>query len=249
MHCDYDADDQAKGHGGAVPRQIDNRLVLVDSASPEVVRSYYCTVYSTGIPMSLKIYLAGPDVFLADTRSVGLRKQDICREFGFQGLFPLDNDEGAAADHVKIFQANCSLMRQADIGLCNLTPFRGPSADAGTVFELGFLFALGKPIFGYTSSATDYVQRVPVALSPAGEQNVQPRDYDGYAVENFELSDNLMIVQAIRDSGGTIVYAEEKIGGSDCAPLAAFEAFRICLRIVSERYSQGIDKERQCDGP
>src|SRR5437899_12125756 len=95
-------------------------------------------------PMALKIYLAGPDVFLADARAVGERKKALCQEFGFEGLFPLDNDEDVGADAAKIFRANCSLMRQADIGLFNLTPFRGPSADAGTVFELGFLFARGK---------------------------------------------------------------------------------------------------------
>lgn len=182
--------------------------------------------------MSLKIYLGGPDVFLADSRRVGLRKQEICRAFGFDGLFPAGEDAGGGADHVKIFRANCSLMRQADAGVFNLTPFRGPSADPGTVFELGFMFALGKRVFGYTSSTADYLQRVPVVFNPAAGPDARPCDPDGYAVENFGLGDNLMVVQAIRDSGGTIAVVPEQAGRAGCEPLAAFEAFRACLEII-----------------
>jgi nucleoside 2-deoxyribosyltransferase len=185
--------------------------------------------------MSLKIYLAGPDVFLADAKSVGLKKQEICREFGFEGLFPLDSDESVCANPVKIFRTNCSLMRQADIGVFNLTPFRGPSADPGTIFELGFLFAHGKPVYGYTSVATDYLQRVPVILSLSGEQKARPRDSNGYVVENFGLSDNLMIVQAIQDSGGVITIVEEKTGEASVTPLAAFQAYKACLKVIRKR--------------
>ena len=60
----------------------------------------------------------------------------ICQEFGFEGLFPVDNDFDAEADAAAIFRANCAQMKRADIGVFNLSPFRGPSADAGTVFEL-----------------------------------------------------------------------------------------------------------------
>jgi nucleoside 2-deoxyribosyltransferase len=186
--------------------------------------------------MSLKIYLAGPDVFLADARRVGMRKEQICREFGFEGLFPLDGDAAVAADHVKIFRANCLLMHRADIGVFNLTPFRGPSADPGTVFELGFMFALNKPVFGYTSSAADYLQRVHGVPVPGGEPNSRLWDCNGYAVEDFGLSDNLMVVQAIRDSGGSIAVVEEKVEPAGGAPLAAFEAFRACLKDISETY-------------
>ena len=77
--------------------------------------------------MPLKISLAGPDVFLADAVEIGRQKLELCRHFGFQGIFPLDQDE---ADAFGIFRANRSLMRQADIGLFNLTPFRGPSAES-----------------------------------------------------------------------------------------------------------------------
>jgi nucleoside 2-deoxyribosyltransferase len=83
--------------------------------------------------MSIKIYLAGPDVFLPDAAAMGRRKQQICEECGFVGLFPLDYDTSVSGDAAKIFRANCHLMKKdADVGLFNLTPFRGPSPDAGT---------------------------------------------------------------------------------------------------------------------
>jgi nucleoside 2-deoxyribosyltransferase len=39
----------------------------------------------------MKIYLAGPDVFLPDAFAIGQCKQDICRRHGVTGLYPLDN--------------------------------------------------------------------------------------------------------------------------------------------------------------
>jgi nucleoside 2-deoxyribosyltransferase len=51
-------------------------------------------------------------------------------------------------------------MRAADFGMFNLTPFRGSSADADTVFELGFFAELGKPAFGYANNADDLHARV-----------------------------------------------------------------------------------------
>ena len=39
----------------------------------------------------MKIYLAGPDVFLPDAIEIGRRKADICARHGLTGLYPLDN--------------------------------------------------------------------------------------------------------------------------------------------------------------
>ena len=40
-------------------------------------------------------------------------------------------------------------MIAADAIIANLTPFRGPSADAGTVYELGYMAGRGKLCLGY----------------------------------------------------------------------------------------------------
>ena len=62
------------------------------------------------------------------------------------GRYPLDNTiERSAADaSLQIFKANEAMMDACDAIIANLTPFRGPGADAGTVYELGYMAAQGK---------------------------------------------------------------------------------------------------------
>ncbi|MFC7552233.1 nucleoside 2-deoxyribosyltransferase [Pseudoroseomonas wenyumeiae] len=48
-----------------------------------------------------------------------------------------------------------------------MTPFRGPSADAGTVFELGFMRALGRPVFGYANAVANFRDRTLAFLGGA----------------------------------------------------------------------------------
>jgi nucleoside 2-deoxyribosyltransferase len=89
----------------------------------------------------MKIYLAGPDVFLPDAVEIGRKKAAICARYGIRGLYPLDNavDLSAADASLTIFKGNEAMMEAADVIIANLTPFRGPSADAGTVYELGYM--------------------------------------------------------------------------------------------------------------
>ena len=110
----------------------------------------------------MKAYLAGPDVFLADAIAAGERLKARCRAHGIEGLYPLDHDfrsVTAAGRSSAIFTGNVAMMREADVIVANLTPFRSPSADPGTAFELGFMFAFGKPIFGYSTISELFFER------------------------------------------------------------------------------------------
>jgi nucleoside 2-deoxyribosyltransferase len=185
--------------------------------------------------MAIKIYLGGPDVFLPDANRIGLIKRDMCGEFGFVGLYPLDNTIDGEPTASAIFNANRRLLDSADIGLFNLSPFRGPSADAGTVFELGFLFARGKTVCGYSSVEANYRARIE-ASGRLKMTDGLPRDADGAAVENFGLADNLMIMEAIRNSNGVFVASAEQSGVA-CAGLAALAAFRLCLTHMQQRFA------------
>jgi nucleoside 2-deoxyribosyltransferase len=93
----------------------------------------------------VNVYLAGPDVFLPDALDIGRRKREICARYGVIGHYPLDNtiDRKAADASLRIFKGNQAMMDAADAIIANLTPFRGPSADAGTVYELGYMAGLG----------------------------------------------------------------------------------------------------------
>ena len=156
------------------------------------------------------VYLAGPEVFLPDAPSVMARKAALCAEFGFDALVPGDNDPAlpaAPADglgaSMAIYLANLELMSAADIGIFNLTPFRGVSADVGTAFELGLMTGLGKRVYGYTNLAGDYADRILSRPEPA--RGGVLRDDDGWLVEAFGRADNLMLDCALEASGSQIL--------------------------------------------
>lgn len=161
----------------------------------------------------MKVYLAGPDVFLPDARIIGQRKKDICARFGLAGLFPLDNEiNGAPADagaslSMRIFRGCTAMMEEADAVIAHLTPFRGPSADAGTVFELAYMAAHGKICTGYTNKRDSYADRIARAgtmsvpgVAPGGSELVS-LDGEGHLIENFGIADNLMIVHGLDTFG------------------------------------------------
>jgi nucleoside 2-deoxyribosyltransferase len=181
----------------------------------------------------MKIYLAGPDVFLPDAIEVGRRKIEICARHDLTGFYPLDNTVNLAAGDasLNIFRGNEAMMDAADAIVANLTPFRGPGADAGTVYELGYMAGRGKLCLGYSNDPTSYAQRVAragrVTLLPDGRQI----DSQGLTVEDFELSDNLMMMHAL-DLHGCPLVTPRQAPDDIWHDLASFEA---CVRLAAER--------------
>ncbi|PJI48118.1 MAG: nucleoside 2-deoxyribosyltransferase [Pseudomonas sp.] len=151
----------------------------------------------------LKIYLAGPDVFRPDAFAQGERLKALCTEFGLQGLYPLDHSvpEGITnppEQALWIYQANLTLIAEADAVLANLNPFRGTEPDSGTAFELGYAAALGKPLYGYIDEGGSCVERLPCEW-----QGEEPgRDRDGNQIESFGLPLNLMLGVPVRIAVG-----------------------------------------------
>ena len=174
------------------------------------------------------VYLAGPEVFLPDAAAVGARKKALCRAHGFEGLFPGDapvpdgGPEGRPDTDATIFAACVASMRQAALGVFNLTPFRGPSADAGTVWELGFMAGLGKPVWAYSNVASPLRARLPgVIRGPDGTW----RDADGLLVEDFGNGDNLMLDRCLPRGG----FVRLERGGR----LDDLDGFEACLRLAA----------------
>jgi nucleoside 2-deoxyribosyltransferase len=155
-----------------------------------------------------KIYLAGPEVFLADAIDVGRRKKELCAEYGFEGLFPFDNEAPPAEPRrdLSIYRANVDMLRGADGGIFNLTPFRGPHADVGTVFELGLLAGFGKPAFGYSYEGEALLDRMKRDGQAAFDEASQLwLDGSGMAIEDFGRADNLMIDACLAEQGHPLV--------------------------------------------
>jgi nucleoside 2-deoxyribosyltransferase len=166
-----------------------------------------------GIP---RVYLAGPDVFLPDAAAWMERKKAICAGFQLAGVSPLDDLTNQPAEWATLPDwRRIALRNEAHIRSCvgvvaNLTPFRGPSADVGTVYEIGFARGLGLRVFGYATVATAFLDRT---LSSIGGGRLEPDgswwDSDGLLVEQFGLFDNLMIEGGITDSGGKLIRADQ----------------------------------------
>jgi nucleoside 2-deoxyribosyltransferase len=182
--------------------------------------------------MTMHVYLAGPDVFLPDPAQRFERLKRICASHGLIGVSPLDAlaggdpaDWATLPEAMRIARRNEAHIARCDIMIANLTPFRGPSADVGTAFEIGFMRALGRPIHGWTNDPRPFALRSRLF---AGATADGWRDADDMLVEDFALPnavmvDNLMIAGAIAASGGHITSADPG-PAARWSELSAFEA-------------------------
>lgn len=145
-----------------------------------------------------KIYLAGPDVFEPEAKEVGAKLKSLVAEFGFVGLFPLDNEisqQQTPHDTARaIRDANLKLIAAADIVMANLNPFRGFEPDSGTVFEVGYALASGKQVFCYAADRREMIERLRDAQHlDASATHCR----DGKMIEDFQLSHNLMLIDLV----------------------------------------------------
>ncbi|MEG3617283.1 nucleoside 2-deoxyribosyltransferase [Magnetovibrio sp. PR-2] len=162
----------------------------------------------------MKVYLAGPDVFLPDAKAYGEALKAKCAAAGLVGVFPLDAgldlsglSKKDAAD--KIYQANLAQIADCDAVLANMTPFRGVNMDTGTAFEMGYGLGLGKRVVGYTADPSKYLDRVKANLLVIQDVDGQTWDADGLLVEDFDVPDNLMMVCAVEAVFGSF---DEAVG-------------------------------------
>ena len=151
-----------------------------------------------------RCYLAGPDVFHPEMPALAAGKRELCARHGLLGCFPLDNATdltGLAGREVAlaIYRANIRLIESCDLLVANLTPFRGVSADPGTVFELGYMSALGRPVAGYSLAPGSYLER---ARQTGWCEAGSTLDRDGQQMEDFGLGDNLMLAGALESASG-----------------------------------------------
>jgi nucleoside 2-deoxyribosyltransferase len=178
----------------------------------------------------MKVYLAGPEVFLPNAVEIGERQKALCRKYGIAGHFPLDAainlSELAPQDAArKIFRANVEAIAAADAMIANMAPFRGPGMDGGTAFEMGYAHARGVPIHAYTNDPRTYLGRArALGLVARVDELGRSRDRGDLEIEDFGLVDNLMMACAASGLAKPMVWRAQQSGPGFDAGLAMFES-------------------------
>lgn len=184
----------------------------------------------------MKVYLAGPEIFLTDFRGQIDRKIALARAFGFTPLspgdIPIPEQPSRHAFGLAISAVDEQLMDECDAIIANITPLRGVSADPGTAFELGYMCARGKHVFAYTNVGTDYYARLvahydsQIDRTPDGRE----RGPDGLSLEDFDMADNLMLDGGVERRGGTVV----RHAVPESERYTDLSAFEECLRLLAQ---------------
>jgi nucleoside 2-deoxyribosyltransferase len=179
---------------------------------------------------------------LPNAAEIGRRKKELCAEHGFEGLFPFDNEapkplHGEPLDRL-IYRMNLAMLRDADGGIFNLTPFRGPSADVGSAFELGVLTGLGKPAFAYSNETETLLDRLTRdGFAVFDEATGAWRDPTGMEIENFGNADNLMLDACLAEQGRPIVRRRT----SEAERFTALDGFVACLGLAKRHFFPAMD--------
>lgn len=182
--------------------------------------------------MTQRAYLAGPEVFLPNPLDIAEAKKQLCAKYGLEGIFPLDASLDLAGlskqdQGLKIGQANEALIRSCELLIANMTPFRGPSLDVGTAYEMGFARALGLSVFGYSNDCRPLVERTQVLIGATLAPDGKLRDDMDMEVEDFNMCDNLMIDAAVAASNSIIVIMDARKN-----PFTDLAGFEVCLRSI-----------------
>jgi len=146
-----------------------------------------------------KIYIAGPDVFERDSIEIGKKLVQLCLDYGYKGLYPLDNVVDFSQSKHKIAQdiydANAQMIEDADIVIANLSSFRGKEADTGTVWECGYAHGLKKDVYGYMDRSSAYIEQFDSKKEDAG---MFWDDQDRF-IEDFDYPINLMVACSCKE--------------------------------------------------
>jgi len=194
--------------------------------------------FTKGEQVSIKVYLAGPEVFLRNAREQLDRKIELTKAAGLipvsPGDFVIPPQPSKRQFGHAVSEIDEKMMDTADAIIANLTPYHGVSADVGTCYELGYMCAQGKLAYAYTNVAADMRTRTvahyggDVVTDATGRLRGRR---DGLAVEDVDMADNLMMQGGVERRGGRMII-------HDAAPEALYTdttAFEACLRLLAER--------------
>src|SRR3569833_752850 len=188
--------------------------------------------------MSVKVYLAGPEVFLTNAREQRDRKIALTRAAGRVPVSPGDfvippQPTRRQFGHA-ISEIDEKMMDSADAIIANLPPYHGVSADVGTCYELGYMCAQGKLAYAYTNVAADMKTRCVGHFDGDVFTDANGRlrgRRDGLSIEDNDKNDNQKMQGGIERRGGQVV-VHDAPADQLYTDTTAFEA---CLRLLAER--------------
>ena len=188
--------------------------------------------------MSVKVYLAGPEVFLPNARAQLDIKIALTKAAGLipvsPGDFVIPQQPTRRQFGHAISEIDEKMMDSADAIIANLTPYHGVSADVGTCFELGYMCAQGKLAYAYTNVAADMKTRTTAHYAGDVYRSEDGRlrgTRDGLSIEDVDMVDNLMMQGGVERRGGTVV-VHDAAAEELYTDTTAFEA---CLKLLAER--------------
>ena len=175
-----------------------------------------------------KLYLAGPEVFRPDAVAYAQIQRNLCEQYGFVGLHPMDNNidpgDRSMQTATRIYRADVAQIKACDLIVANCNAFRGVPMDDGTAYELGYANALGKPAYGYVHRLIPAIEFAQTRCVFTKQEDGRLIDEDGYVlVDDFGTSINLMMQCGMLDTGGRLVEGD----------------FEACLQAVRRDLDQG----------
>jgi len=152
----------------------------------------------------MKVYLAGPEVFDTKAKKIGKVLVKACKKKGLRGLYPLDNKITGCTSKAElsraIYLANKKMIDDADYVIANINQWRGQEPDSGTVWEIGYAVALGKPVYAYIDDPKkSYLDRMD-SNDVFYSDHRNPDEYldsNDKIIEHFDNPVNLMIFESI----------------------------------------------------
>ncbi len=147
------------------------------------------------------LYLGGPDSFYPDAAQLRGRQRMLAEERGFSVLVPLplgpSQDDHSELTARAQYAERLARLRRADAGIINLTPFRGPGADAGAAFEMGFLAGRSRPVMAWINLAdemeAEYRERVDGWMGSRLDETGVLRDGEDCEIEDFGLPEAALL--------------------------------------------------------
>lgn len=193
----------------------------------------------------MRVYLAGPEVFLKNAREVLASKKVVCQAYGILGVSPFDaeirdirNDRETG---LRICQANEVLIDGCDAVIANTTPFRGQNVDVGTAIEIGYARARGKRIYAYTNTHETHVVRLTHRMYFGFTKMDGPLIREAFwhsSIDDFEMTDNLMVDGSVLGSGGKVI-ATPASSSEWPQQLIDLTGFRKCVADLSRSLANG----------